>query len=52
MVIQAQINIKIETYWNVNTSVKNSVRLLYEIKIETYWNVNTVLSLASAGAMN
>ena len=32
--------IKIETYWNVNESIKIFETSRVDIKIETYWNVN------------
>ena len=33
-------SIKIETYWNVNTTYDVEDRETTWIKIETYWNVN------------
>ena len=32
--------IKIETYWNVNTIESSDATSAQYIKIETYWNVN------------
>ena len=35
--------IKIETYWNVNSSKLITYFLASFIKIETYWNVNKLM---------
>mgnify|MGYP000569890700 CR=1 FL=1 len=34
------MNIKIETYWNVNSQFLVLSLKFVDIKIETYWNVN------------
>ena len=35
----------IETYWNVNTSDRNTSEAETAVLIETYWNVNSVREL-------
>ena len=34
--------IKVEPYWNVNTTVKNFMTQAVNIKVEPYWNVNSL----------
>ena len=41
--------IKIETYWNVNTSQQALTLLDVSIKIETYWNVNSFCKVGNIG---
>ena len=43
--------IKIETYWNVNTSAQMTETPSTYIKIETYWNVNVTLAVAGVTAL-
>ena len=49
---EQKVSIKIETYWNVNSSGRQNFIDKIKIKIETYWNVNgkaSPLSLRRSG---
>ena len=48
--IKGTIQIKIETYWNVNPRGYYTFLDGITIKIETYWNVNTKSIKTTAGA--
>ena len=32
--------IKVEPYWNVNTTITTNIFIIFIIKVEPYWNVN------------
>ena len=52
LIIKVMVEIKIETYWNVNVIIDKHNCVVAGIKIETYWNVNNISEETLVGTIN